>query len=110
MGATAPDFEAFWRHYLEGHSRTGTRLWHFAGIGLGLLSALLFALTGAWWYLGLAPAAAYSSSILSHLTVEHGRPTSLEHPWWAARAALRLFRRMLQRGVAADLATLSRQA
>lgn len=110
MGLSASDFEGFWRRYLEGHSRTGTRLWHFAGIGLGFLSLLLFFLTGAWWYLPLAPLAAYSFSFLSHVTVEHGRPTSFEHPWWAVWAALRLFRLMLQRGVASDLATLSRRA
>ena len=91
MGSTVK-FEQFWQEYLLAHSRRSTRLLHFFGIGVAVVSLL----AGIAWHnpiiavLGLAMT--YLLSWGGHLLFERNQPTALQDPIWSLQCDVRMFR------------------
>lgn len=88
-------FEEFWPHYKEMHSRRATRIGHAVGttsfFGLAVAAVafeqpLLFV---------AAPLADHAIAQLSHRLFERNATRPWRHPWWHARAELRMFRRVI---------------
>jgi hypothetical protein len=104
---TVADFDEYWRLYLTHHRRRGTRLWHFAGTAVAVLSAVVGILQWNLGFLVAAPLIAVGVSFYSHRYIERNRSRWWEHPWWALRGDLLLCWLMLQRGLDADYRTLT---
>jgi len=86
------DFGQFWAFYLAAHSRPWTRRLHIFGTLLGLVLVALGIIKGQWELLALAVVIGYGLSWLSHFFIEHNRPATFKHPWWAFRSDLKMFR------------------
>ena len=46
-------YTAFWPYYLQEHSRTATRAWHYVGTSLVVICAGLGFVINAWWFLAM---------------------------------------------------------
>ena len=85
-GATARDFktyEEFWSHYLDEHSRAGTKWLHAAGTVSGVALAIFFAATGRWLLVPVGLVPGYGLSWIGHYFVERNTPATFGHPVWS---------------------------
>ncbi len=92
-------FEEFWPYYLDQHREPGTRVLHFIGTGLGILSLLTALFTLNIYYVVVAPVVGYGLAWYSHLFIEKNRPATFRHPLWSLQGDFRLFLLMLTRGL-----------
>ncbi|PSR32168.1 MAG: DUF962 domain-containing protein [Sulfobacillus benefaciens] len=92
-------FDEFWPYYLDQHRETGTRLLHFIGTGLALLSILTAIFTLNIYYILLAPILGYGLAWYSHMFIERNKPATWQYPWWSLEADFRLFLLILTRGL-----------
>lgn len=99
-------FAEFWSEYLDLHQHRQTRLLHFVGTSVGLLSVPLAVLTWQWQYLMAGIIITYGLAGYGHLAVERNLPGSVRHPIWALRASLTLYRLMLTRGLSVEIRML----
>jgi hypothetical protein len=83
-------YDAFWLHYLDQHRRLGTRLLHYAGTSLGLLSLAGALLTQDWRLLVAAPAIGYAFAWVGHFGLEGNRPATFGHPVWSFLSDFRM--------------------
>jgi hypothetical protein len=98
MTEAAHDFqtyEQFWSHYLNEHSRAGTRWLHAAGtVGAVLLVVALVA-SGRWLWIPLALVPGYGLSWIGHYFVEHNTPATFGHPLWSMISDFKMVALML---------------
>ena len=83
-------YEEFWAHYLDEHSRAGTKWLHAAGTVGAVASALFCAATGRWLWLPLALVPGYGLSWIGHYFVEHNTPATFGHPAWSMLSDFRM--------------------
>ena len=101
-------FQTFWPHYLREHARSGTRLLHFAGTGLGVAALIVgiirldafIALTGMM--LG------YLFAWSGHFLIERNRPTMQAHPIWSLQCDVRMLRLWLSGRLEEERARVAR--
>ncbi|AEJ38594.1 hypothetical protein TPY_0392 [Sulfobacillus acidophilus TPY] len=96
-------FYDFWMEYLNGHQLLATRLWHFAGTAIAVMTAVLAIIAWNPIYLVGAFLLGYGSSWVAHTFLEHNHPLSWKHPLWALWADITLVRLMLVRGLTEDV-------
>lgn len=89
--APVASYAAFWPTYLGAHSRPATRLWHFAGTTLGLLTLLAGLALGDWRLIVAAPVIGYLPAWVSHFLVEGNRPATFGHPLWSLASDFRMY-------------------
>ena len=80
MSAVPLTFAEFYPRYRREHSQRGTRILHFVGTTLFLVSVVLVVITGHWGWLVAGVVAAYVFSWVGHFFVEHNRPATFQHP------------------------------
>ena len=85
------NYAEFWLHYLREHSDRRTRALHYAGTGLVIAAAAMFALTGHWAWLIAMPVGGYGFAWASHALIECNRPATFTHPWWSLISDFRMF-------------------
>ena len=85
------NYAEFWGHYLREHSRPRTRIIHYVGTALVIISAAAFAVTGGWLFLLAMPVAGYGFAWASHALVECNRPATFTHPLWSLVSDFRMF-------------------
>jgi hypothetical protein len=98
MAEAAHDFqtyEQFWSHYLDEHSRAGTRWLHAAGTVGAVLLAVALAATGRWLWIPLALVPGYGLSWIGHYFVERNTPATFGHPVWSMLSDFRMVALML---------------
>jgi hypothetical protein len=88
-------FEEFWPYYVSEHSKTGTRVLHFAGTTFVLASLALAVAVSPWW-LAVAPLFGYGFAWVGHFLVEKNRPATFVYPWWSLRGDFRMYRLILR--------------
>lgn len=76
-------FDEFWRHYVNEHSRPGTRLLHTAGTVASAALIVLFVTRGRWLWLPVALVPGYGLSWIGHYFVERNTPATFGHPLWS---------------------------
>jgi hypothetical protein len=81
----------FYPYYLDEHRKPGTRVLHFMGTSLFLLSGPVAVLTGSAWWILAGIVAAYLFAWLGHFFVEHNRPATFTYPWLSLQADFRLY-------------------
>ena len=96
MPALPLTFAEFYPRYLREHSQRGTRILHFVGTILCLVSVVLVAITGRWGWLAAGIVAAYGFAWVGHFFgehnfVEHNRPATFQHPWFSLLGDFRLY-------------------
>ena len=91
MSALPLTFAEFYLRYLREHRRRGTRILHFVGTTLFLVSMGLVAATGYWGWLVAGVVAAYGLAWVGHFFVEHNRPATFQHPWFSLLGDFRLY-------------------
>lgn len=73
-------FREFWPFYVSEHAQAGTRLLHFIGSTLVLLTVALAILTARPLLLLLAPLAGYGCAWIGHFGIEKNRPATFKYP------------------------------
>ena len=79
-------FSDFYPYYLSEHQHKHTKLMHFIGTSMYLLSLLGFILTHWWPFLALCLLFGYGFAWLSHLLIEHNRPATFRYPLYSLLA------------------------
>ena len=73
----------FWPFYLREHAKPTTRVWHYFGTTLALLSLAALIITGDWpWALG-AVLIGYGPAWIGHFFVEKNKPASFKRPLYS---------------------------
>ena len=84
-------FSDFYKFYLSEHSKAGTKLFHFIGTALVILSLLLYIYSYDPLYLYLAPITGYSFAWFSHFFIEKNTPATFKHPIYSIKADFVMF-------------------
>jgi hypothetical protein len=103
--ATAPiaTYPEFWHHYLQEHSRPGTRACHYIGTSLAVLCLIAAAMAGSFWLLLAAIPVGYGPAWVGHIAVERNRPATFRHPLWSLVSDFRLYGAFLSGRLGAEL-------
>jgi hypothetical protein len=83
-------YAEFWRHYLNAHRRSATRLLHYAGSLLALAALGLAGATRDWRWCLAAPLVGYGFAWTAHFAVEGNRPATFGHPFWSLASDYRM--------------------
>ena len=94
MVPTLSSYEEFWPYYVSEHRAPITRVLHFAGTTLVILSWAAAVLVDWRWFLA-APLFGYGFAWVGHFFFEHNRPATFTYPGWSLRGDFRMFRLML---------------
>ena len=84
-------FSDFYQFYLSEHSKAGTKLFHFIGTALVVLSLFLYFYTYNPLYLFFAPLMGYGFAWFSHLFIEKNSPATFKYPLYSLRADFLMF-------------------
>ena len=82
MSALPLTFAEFYLRHLREHRRRGTRILHFVGTTLFLVSMGLVAAAGYWGWLWRA-CGRVRLGLGGPLFLAHNRPATFQHPWFS---------------------------
>jgi hypothetical protein len=83
-------YAEFWPRYLKAHSDRRTKALHFLGTGAAVVLLIMFAITGRWYFLAVAPVVGYACAWTGHAVFEHNRPETFGHPFWSLYSDFRM--------------------
>ena len=87
-------YDDFWLMYLRAHSHRKTRLSHYLGISVIVVSIIAAIATDIWWIALAGIAIGYLSAWTGHWTVQHNVPVTFEGPksaLWSLISGLRMY-------------------
>lgn len=84
-------FQDFWPEYLRAHASRASRVAHFTGILLSLVTAAALLSCGMVFFLVLALVPAQLGAYVGHKLSPRADKVSADHPDWAAFADLKMF-------------------
>ena len=84
-------FDEFWPYYLREHSQPATRIWHYVGTSLAILTLVWVVLSGNWPFLPLVFISGYFFAWVSHASIERNKPATFTYPLWSLRADFKMF-------------------
>ena len=76
-------FESFWPFYLQEHSKSATRNFHYVGTTLVVAIGIFAIATTNWWLMIAMPLCGYFFAWLSHWKIEKNRPATFTYPLWS---------------------------
>ncbi|MGB7070673.1 MAG: DUF962 domain-containing protein [Pyrinomonadaceae bacterium] len=76
-------YSEFWDFYVQEHSKPLTRVLHFVGITLAVVSLLYFIFTERWFYFPLSLVIGYAFAWFAHFVIEKNRPATFKYPLWS---------------------------
>ncbi|MBX5484278.1 MAG: DUF962 domain-containing protein [Myxococcaceae bacterium] len=88
-------YAEFWPFYLREHRKPATRWFHFFGTSLGLVLAVVAAVTRNVWLVPAAVVSAYAFAWFSHFVIEKNRPATFKYPGWSFISDFRMAGLML---------------
>ncbi|MEJ0015281.1 MAG: DUF962 domain-containing protein [Acetobacteraceae bacterium] len=83
-------YDQFWLRYLRAHRRPNTRMLHYVGSVLALVTLLAAIATLNWRGLIAAPLIGYTFAWTAHFAVEHNQPETFGHPFWSLYSDYRM--------------------
>lgn len=81
----------FYPFYLSQHQDTTTRVLHFIGTGLVLVSLVVFLVTLNWVFLALIPVLGYGFAWVGHFFFEQNKPATFQYPGYSLASDFILF-------------------
>lgn len=89
-------FEDFWPFYVQEHSQSATRTFHFIGTTFGIISLIMLLFTGKLWFIFLGLWVSYGFAWFSHFFIEKNRPATFKYPLYSFLADFRMYGLMLR--------------
>jgi len=96
-------FEEFWPYYVREHANKTNRTLHFIGTSAALGIAAASLVTRRPALLLLAPVMGYGFAWVGHFFVEHNRPATFKHPLWSLRGDFKMWAKMLDGSMDAEV-------
>ncbi|MEP2988439.1 MAG: DUF962 domain-containing protein [Parasphingorhabdus sp.] len=84
-------FESFWPFYLQEHSKSATRNFHYVGTSLVVAIGIYAIVAANWWLMLAMPLAGYFFAWLSHWRIEKNRPATFTYPLWSLIADFKMW-------------------
>ena len=81
----------FYPFYLSEHQKTTTRLLHFVGTGLVIISFIVFLVTLRWIFLIIIPFLGYGFAWVGHFFFEKNKPATFQYPGYSLASDFILF-------------------
>ncbi len=81
----------FYPFYLSEHQNGVSRILHFIGTGLVILSFLVFCFTFNYWYLIIIPFLGYGFAWVGHFFFEQNKPATFQYPGYSLASDFLLF-------------------
>ena len=81
----------FYPFYLSEHRDRMTRILHFTGTGLVILSFLVFWFTFNWYYLLAIPFLGYGFAWVGHFFFEKNKPATFQYPGYSLASDFIMF-------------------
>lgn len=88
-------FSEFYPYYLSEHSRTSTKVFHFAGTGLVLASLIYVLFTQTWSSVWIIPVCGYGFAWIGHFFLEKNRPATFTYPLFSLMGDFVMFKDLL---------------
>lgn len=85
----------FYPFYLSEHQNTTSRILHFTGTGLVIISFLTFLVTLQWWFLIIIPFLGYGFAWVGHFFFEQNKPATFQYPGYSLASDFILFWHLL---------------
>jgi hypothetical protein len=102
-------YEAFWLRYLRAHASPAARGLHYAGSLLAIAAIVAAVATRDWRWVIAAPVVGYGCAWAAHIFIEHNRPETFGHPFWALASDYRMLMLWLSGRLGPHLARAERQ-
>lgn len=110
MNPDPQNYAEFWDFYVSEHSLPATRLLHFAGTSLGILSLIYFVSRGWWYYFPLFFVIGYGFAWFADFVVEKNRPASFRFPLWSFISDFKMMWLMINGRMDAEVRRVSESA
>ena len=81
----------FYPFYLSQHQKRTTRVLHFIGTGLVILSFMGFWFTFNWYYLLAIPFLGYGFAWVGHFFFEKNKPATFQYPSYSLASDFMMF-------------------
>jgi hypothetical protein len=81
----------FYPFYLSEHQNTTSRILHFIGTGLVILSLIAGILFHNWRFLVAVPFLGYGFAWVGHFFFEKNKPATFKYPWYSLASDFILF-------------------
>lgn len=95
MSERIENFSAFYKFYLTEHSKTWTRIFHFAGTLLIFFVIFYVIRSGKERFLWYIPIFGYGFAWFSHAVFEKNRPATFKYPLWSLASDFKMFFELL---------------
>ena len=99
-------FEEFWPFYVGQHSKAGTRVFHFVGTTLGLVSLVSAVASGRLILLVRGLVLSYGLAWIGHFAIEKNRPATFQYRWWSFLGDMRMYGLMWRGRMSAEIQRL----
>lgn len=87
--------QEFYPFYLSEHQNTTSRILHFIGTGLVIISFSTFLLTFRWLFLIIIPFLGYGFAWVGHFFFEQNKPATFQYPGYSLASDFILFWHLL---------------
>jgi hypothetical protein len=103
-------FREFWPFYVREHARLGTRILHFIGSTLALVSVVAAVVTARPILLLGAPLFGYAFAWIGHFGIEKNRPATFKYPVYSLAADWVMYGKILAGTMRAEVAAATSRA
>jgi hypothetical protein len=76
-------YSEFWDFYVQEHSKPATRLLHFIGTSLAIISLVWLIWRGMWYYFPVSLIVGYGFAWFAHFVIEKNKPATFKYPFWS---------------------------
>ncbi len=85
-----PNYQAFWKFYVQAHQNDRNRYLHCVGTSLGVIGALAACYLGLIWLFVAGVVIGYGFSWIGHFFAQANRPATFQHPLWSLRGDFKM--------------------
>lgn len=95
MAKKYQSLKEFYPYYLSEHQDKTTRVLHFIGTGLVIISFITFLITLNWVYFAIIPFLGYGFAWVGHAFFERNKPATFTYPGYSLASDFILFWHLL---------------
>lgn len=101
-------YSEFWDFYVQEHSKPATRVLHFTGTSLGMISLIWFVASGLWYLFPISLVIGYAFAWFAHFVVEKNKPATFKYPFWSFISDYKMMWYMLTGRMSAEVDRVTR--